>query len=756
MALEKGIRLGPYEIVEPLGSGGMGEVYRARDTRLDRDVAVKVLPECLACDDSLLTRFDREAKLLATLTHPNILTVYDVGTDQGVSYVVMELLEGESLQQTIKTSPLEWQKALSIATSIAQGLCAAHSKGIVHRDLKPENIFITTNSVVKILDFGLARVEVETEEQNASRLVTVAQDTSPGTLLGTIPYMSPEQVRGQTLDHRSDIFSFGCVLYEMLAGARPFASASAVDTIAAILKDPVPDLSKFAQEIPQQLNEVILRCLEKDPNNRFQSAQDLLDALQQISPDTSPRRVARRGRSKSTIDSIAILPFLDANPDPESEYLVDGITDNIIHTLSEFPKLRVMARSTVFRYKGQSVDAVELGRTLNVRAVFTGRLTHRGKQLQMQTELVDVSTGARLWGEDYTSTMENLHNLEQEIARRILEKLRLRTRKRATKVQKPTENTDAYQLYLKGRYFWNKRTLEGFRRSIECFDEALHLDPNFALAHAGLADAYSFMGGYGYFPSREAYTKSKQEAIRALELDPTLAEANTSLATVQYRYDWNWSDAEKSFQKALQLNPGYITAHHWYGVFQVLTGKFPEGLQKVEKAATIDPLSVVIQWTLGYIYYYARDSENALKACWRALELEPAFARVYIDIGLIYIQQSKNLEGIYEIQRGISLLDQSPSLLATLAYAYGVSGQKEEAQKILTDLQEEAKRQYVSPYSFALVYIGLGEKDRAFEELEKAFERREDALVSLKVNPRFDSLRNDPRFESLLHRIGLV
>ena len=756
MALEKGIRLGPYEIVEPLGSGGMGEVYRARDTRLDRDVAVKVLPECLACDDSLLTRFDREAKLLATLTHPNILTVYDVGTDQGVSYVVMELLEGESLQQTIKTSPLEWQKALSIATSIAQGLCAAHSKGIVHRDLKPENIFITTNSVVKILDFGLARVEVETEEQNASRLVTVAQDTSPGTLLGTIPYMSPEQVRGQTLDHRSDIFSFGCVLYEMLAGARPFASASAVDTIAAILKDPVPDLSKFAQEIPQQLNEVILRCLEKDPNNRFQSAQNLLDALQQISPDTSPRRVARRGRSKSTIDSIAILPFLDANPDPESEYLVDGITDNIIHTLSEFPKLRVMARSTVFRYKGQSVDAVELGRTLNVRAVFTGRLTHRGKQLQMQTELVDVSTGARLWGEDYTSTMENLHNLEQEIARRILEKLRLRTRKRATKVQKPTENTDAYQLYLKGRYFWNKRTLEGFRRSIECFDEALHLDPNFALAHAGLADAYSFMGGYGYFPSREAYTKSKQEAIRALELDPTLAEANTSLATVQYRYDWNWSDAEKSFQKALQLNPGYITAHHWYGVFQVLTGKFPEGLQKVEKAATIDPLSVVIQWTLGYIYYYARDSENALKACWRALELEPAFARVYIDIGLIYIQQSKNLEGIYEIQRGISLLDQSPSLLATLAYAYGVSGQKEEAQKILTDLQEEAKRQYVSPYSFALVYIGLGEKDRAFEELEKAFERREDALVSLKVNPRFDSLRNDPRFESLLHRIGLV
>ena len=756
MALEKGIRLGPYEIVEPLGSGGMGEVYRARDTRLDRDVAVKVLPECLACDDSLLTRFDREAKLLATLTHPNILTVFDVGTDQGVSYVVMELLEGESLQQTIKTSPLEWQKALSIATSIAQGLCAAHSKGIVHRDLKPENIFITTNSVVKILDFGLARVEVETEEQNASRLVTVAQDTSPGTLLGTIPYMSPEQVRGQTLDHRSDIFSFGCVLYEMLAGARPFASASAVDTIAAILKDPVPDLSKFAQEIPQQLNEVILRCLEKDPNNRFQSAQDLLDALQQISPDTSPRRVARRGRSKSTIDSIAILPFLDANPDPESEYLVDGITDNIIHTLSEFPKLRVMARSTVFRYKGQSVDAVELGRTLNVRAVFTGRLTHRGKQLQMQTELVDVSTGARLWGEDYTSTMENLHNLEQEIARRILEKLRLRTRKRATKVQKPTENTDAYQLYLKGRYFWNKRTLEGFRRSIECFDEALHLDPNFALAHAGLADAYSFMGGYGYFPSREAYTKSKQEAIRALELDPTLAEANTSLATVQYRYDWNWSDAEKSFQKALQLNPGYITAHHWYGVFQVLTGKFPEGLQKVEKAATIDPLSVVIQWTLGYIYYYARDSENALKACWRALELEPAFARVYIDIGLIYIQQSKNLEGIYEIQRGISLLDQSPSLLATLAYAYGVSGQKEEAQKILTDLQEEAKRQYVSPYSFALVYIGLGEKDRAFEELEKAFERREDALVSLKVNPRFDSLRNDPRFESLLHRIGLV
>ena len=752
MALEKGERLGPYEILEPLGSGGMGEVYKARDSRLDRDVAVKVLPENLSGDSSLLSRFEREAKLLATLSHPNILTVFDVGTDHGISYVVMELLEGISLQQRITESTVDWEKAIQIAISIAQGLSAAHSKGIIHRDLKPENIFITTNSVVKILDFGLARIEPNSGDQRLSRLATVVQDTSPGTLIGTIPYMSPEQVRGQILDHRSDIFSFGCVLYEMLAGSRPFASASVVDTIASILKDPAPNLLKSSPKTPPHLDAVIQRCLQKDPEHRFQSVEDLLDSLKEIRPD----RVASVARSRKAIDSIAILPFLDTNPDPESEYLVDGITDSIIHSLSEFPKLRVMARSTVFRYKNQNVDAVGVGRTLDVRTVLVGSLRHEGRQLHVQAELVDVLTGARLWGESYASALDDLHSLEHEITDRIIEKLRLRTAKRKKRqIVKPTQNTEAYQLYLKGRYFWNKRTLEGFRKAIDCFDEALHLDPNFALAYAGLADAYSFMGGYGYFPSREAYIKSKAEALKALELDASLAEAHTSLATVQYRYDWNWKEAEQSFQKAILLNPGYITAHHWYGVFQVLTGKFKEGIAKVEKAATIDPLSVVIQWTLGYTCFYARDYDRALKACWRALEIDPAFARVYIDIGLCYIQQSKNQEGIYEIQRGISLLDPGPTLLSTLAYAYGVLGQKEEALKILQDVTEEAKRQYVSPYNFALIHIGLGDKDQAFEYLEKAFERREDALVSLKVNPRFDSLRSDPRYDALLKRIGL-
>jgi serine/threonine-protein kinase len=751
MALEKGIRLGPYEILDTLGAGGMGEVYRARDTRLDRDVAVKVLPSNV-CDDTLLTRFQREAKLLATLSHPNILTVFDVGTDQGISYVVMELLEGESLQQRIGKSALTWQKALEIAISIAQGLSAAHSKNIIHRDLKPDNIFVTINSVVKILDFGLARMEPASGDQRISRVATVLQETSPGTLIGTIPYMSPEQVRGQALDHRSDIFSFGCVLYEMLVGTRPFASASAVETIAAILKDPVPDLLKSGQKIPPSLDEIIRRCLQKDPAERFQNVDQLLEALKQIRPE---EKVVAKS-SRKTYDSIAILPFLDANPDPDSEYLVDGITENIIHSLSQFQKLRVMARNTVFRYKGQHVDAIGIGRTLGVSAVLTGNLMHHGRRIDLQTELVDVQTGATLWGEVYTSDLDGLHNLEQKISQQIAAKLRLRAvRRRVRKAPKPTENTEAYQLYLKGRYFWNKRSLEGFRKSIDCFDEALHLDSKFALAHAGLADAYSFMGGYGYFPSREAYTKAKSEAIKALELDPSLAEAHTSLATVKYRYDWNWQDAEESFRKAIELNPGYITAYHWYGVFLSLTGRFQEGLASIEKAANLDPLSVVIQWTLGYTYYYARDYEKALKACWRALELEPAFARVYIDIGLCYIQQSKNQEGIYEIQRGIALSDPSPSLQATLAYAYGMLGQKEEAEKILHEVTEESKRVFVSPYSFAVMHIGLGDQDRAIEYLEKAFERREDALVSLKVNPRFDSLHSHPRFSELLKQIGL-
>ncbi len=751
MALLIGTRLGPYEIIEPLGAGGMGEVYRARDTRLERDVAVKVLPETLTKDASLLARFDREAKLLATLSHPNILTVFDDGADHGFSYVVTELLEGETLKEVIRKSVLEWPTALEISVSVAQGLSAAHSKGIIHRDLKPENIFLSTNSIVKILDFGLARADSFSDQQDVSRAATLFRDTSPGMLIGTIPYMSPEQVRGLPLDNRSDIFSFGSVLYEILSGCRPFASDSAVETIASILKDPTPDLLDSNATVPPQLDAVIRRCLEKDPQDRFQNVEDLLQALKEVQPDAKPAPI----RSGKRIDSLAVLPFLDVNPDPDSEYLVDGITDNIIHTLSQFPKLRVMARNTVFRYKGQMVNAVQVGRMLNVRSVLTGRLVHRGGQLIVQTELVDVLTGASLWGEEYTSDLEHLHSLEQEIAREISEKLRLKVVKRKRKIQKPTENTEAYQLYLKGRYFWNKRTLEGFRKAIDCFDEAIHLDPGFALAYAGLADAYAFMGGYGYFPSREAYTKSNAVAVKALQLDPSLAEAHTSLATVKYRYDWNWKGAEESFRKALELNPGYITAHHWFGVFLALRGRFKEGLAEVEKAAVLDPLSVVIQWTLGYLYFYWRDYEKALKACWRALELDPAFARVYIDVGLCYIQQSKNQEGIYEIQRGIALLDPSPVLQATLAYAYGLLGQKEEAQKILNDLLELSKRQYVSPYNFALIYIALGDKDQAFDYLDKAFERREDSLVSLKVNPRFDSLRSDPRFDSLLKRIGL-
>ncbi len=751
MALEKGKRLGPYEILSSLGSGGMGEVYRARDVRLDREVAVKVLPETRVCDADLMARFDREARVLAALAHPNILTIYDVGSESGLNYVVTELLEGDSLFARIKQSPLPWKAAIEIAIAVADGLTAAHSRGVIHRDLKPENIFITSNSVVKLLDFGLARQEQVVSDGQASHLETAIQDTSPGTMIGTIQYMSPEQVRGQVVDARSDIFSFGAVLYEMLVGCRPFSSSSAVDAIASILRDPAPDLLRNDLNIPPQLDIAIRRCLEKNPEDRYQSMQEVTGILKSI---LSGGSIVSARRLKAP-DSLAVLPFEDENPESESEYIADGITDNLIHTLSQLPRLSVMARGTVFRYKGRTADPISVGRSLNVRAVLTGRIRHHGGDLCIQTELVDVLTGARLWGEDYTSRLEDLLSLEQEISLRIVEKLRIKTVRRKKRIQNPTENSEAYQLYLKGRFHWNKRTLEGFRRAIDYFGEAAHLDPNFALAYGGLADAYSFMGGYGYIPSREAYSKAKVEAVKALKLDPTLAEAYTSLGTVQYRYDWDWAGAEESFRKAIQLNPGYIIAHLWFGVFLVLTGRFPEGLAEVRKAMDLDPLSIVVHWTMGYVNYYARDYERAIEAGRRAIDLDPAFARVYVDIGLCLIQQGKNQEGIYEIQRGISLLERNPSLMATLSYAYAISGEKAEAERLLQDLIEEARRQYVSPYSYSLVCIGLGKRDEAFEWLEKAFETREDALVSLKVNPRFDSLRSDTRFQSMLRRIGL-
>jgi serine/threonine protein kinase/Tfp pilus assembly protein PilF len=766
MTLAAGTPLGPYRILSPIGEGAMGEVYRAEDSRLEREVAVKILPARLAEDPELLSRFEQEAKALAALSHPNILAVYDFGSDANTHFVVMELLEGETLRARMKKAPLGWDKAVEYAIDIAEGLAAAHSKGIVHRDIKPENIFITADERIKILDFGLAHLRKDGPE-GGSWMATVAGGTRPGLILGTLGYMSPEQVRGLPVDARSDIFSFGCVLFEMVYGKPPFSTASIADTMVALLKEDLVQPQDPGIQIPAEVDRLLRHCLEKNPEDRYQSTRDLALALRMIRSGSgiwdagiqkleSGKSNKRRG-AKRIIDSLAILPLTNASLDPEAEYLSEGITESIINSLSQIPKLRVMARSTVFRFKGQNTDPQTIGKELNVRGVLTGRVMQRGSKMNVLVELVDVLDGSQIWGEQYNLNISDLITVQEEIASTISSKLRIKLigedKKKMSK--RHTENTEAYRLYLRGRYYWNKRSEYGLQKGIEYFEQAILQDPEYALAYVGLSDCYNMLGGYGYMSPVDAYQKAKSLAMKALEIDDTLGEAYSSLATVKYRFDWEWAEAETLFQKAIHFNPGYPTSHLWYGVYLSLLARFDEALAEVDRALELDPLSVVINWTKGYILWYARRLDESIAQHRKTLEMDPGFIRVHVDISLAYLQKGMYEQAKKELQKAMSLSDQVPAILATLGYVYGISGDTDEALRILKELNESSKRRFISPYNIALIHVALGRKDEAFEWLEKSYQEREDAVVSFKINPRLDPLRSDPRFSDLLRRIGL-
>ncbi len=789
-----GQMLGHYRILSLLGRGGMGEVYLGEDTTLGRKVALKLLPAPFTSDEERLRRFEQEARAVSALNHPNIITIHEIGQVNGTHYLVTEHVEGETLRQRTERERLTLSRALDIAGQVASALAAAHAAGIAHRDIKPENVMVRPDGLVKVLDFGLAKLAEPSEmlgsrpESGVNRrtLTEASLNTAAGMVMGTVGYMSPEQVRGEETGPTSDIFSFGCVLYEMVTGQRAFARQTAAETMEAILQDEPPEIASSDQDVPDELERVIRHCLEKSPAERFQSARDLSSALREIwsgsnlvksrsAPTRSHARPAvwvamaivllllgvvylLTGRAE-TIDSVAILPFANEGANPDAEYLSDGIAESIINSLSQLPKLRVMASSTVFRYKGQEVDPRKAGQDLRVDAVLTGNLFQRGETLIIKAELVRVSDGTQLWGDEYRRKSSDALAVQEDIAKQISEKLRLRLtsdeQKRLTKHY--TENAEAYRFYLKGRYYWNKRTPESLNKGIEYFQQAIDNDPSYALAYAGLADSYSLLGSTtGGLSPRENFPKARAAALKALEIDDALAEAHAALALVRLRYDWDWPAAEREIKRAIELNPNYATTYQWYANYLAIMGRLDEAIAEEKRAQELDPLSLNINTIVARRFYDARQYDQAIEQCQKTLEMDPNFAQAHFTLGQAYEQKTRYEEAIAALTKATTLSPSNPFHVSALGHAYAVSGQKSEAMKILDQLNELSQRRYVSPHEIAIIYAGLGEKEQAFAWLEKAYADRSWRLPFLKVEPRFDSLRSDPRFADLVRRVGLA
>jgi serine/threonine-protein kinase len=747
-----GSKVGPYEVISLLGEGGMGQVYRGRDPRLGRDIAIKVLARDALQDADATARLEREARAIAALSHPNIVAVYDVGHEDGSFYLVTELLEGKTLRDSMQAPPMSWRRTVEIGAEVAEGLSAAHAKSIVHRDLKPENIFLTDNGRVKILDFGLAQTDPVLSQRDEGNIPTTRWfQTQPGTVIGTLGYMSPEQLRGESVDPSADLFSLGCILFEMVTAKKPFHRDSGAATIAAILKDDLPrDL--LAAAVPPELQRIIEGCVEKNPTTRFQSARDLALTLRAIGssaslPNDGLLRTMTRRRASKSIDSIAVLPLANASNDPNTEYLSDGITEGIINKLSQLPKLKVMARSTVFRYKGRQTDAQSVGRELRVRAVLTGVVKQVGERLHISVELVDSLDGAQLWGESYNRELADLLKLQEEMSREIADKLRLKLTGAEKKKlrKKTTENSEAYQLYLKGRFHWNKRTEEGLRRGIQFFREAIESDPSFASAYAGLADCFITLATNIPLPPRETMPKAKAAAMRAIEIDDGLAEAWASLGAVRWWFDWDWEGAEEAYRRAIALNPNYATAHDGYAMLLSARGRFDEAVEQISKAADLDPLSLIIAVHAGWPFYFARDFESAIRRFRKALDLDDKFIPAHGWLGMALGQQHRYREALDAFGRALEV-ERVPILTAMLAHAHALAGDRDRAMMLLNDHAASARDRYISPYDIAVIHAALGDKQASLAQLQAAVDDRSPWMVFLNVDPRLDVLRDEPAF----------
>jgi len=816
----------------------MGEVYLAQDPRLERAVALKVLPEELAADVQRMRRFMQEAKTTSSLNHPNLLTIYEIGQEGPIHFIATEFVDGITLRERMR-SPLDLKDSLRIVIQIAEALAAAHEAGVVHRDIKPENIMLRRrDQIVKVLDFGLAKLTeefIERQDADPDASTRMIYRTEPSVILGTMRYMSPEQARGLPVDARTDIWSVGVVLYELIAHQAPFTGPTTSDLLVSILDREPALLSESAPDTPAELQRIVRKTLAKDREKRYQSIKDLavdleglrwelevnqerersgagiprpqqltsspaLTTTETTAPTTAPlegqlypsQQLSSTGHivagirqvnkgvlvalaavlilvlsgvyfyfsrsNERSIDSIAVLPFVNVDGDPNMEYLSDGITESLTDSISQLPNLSVIAHSSVFRYKGRESDPQTVGHQLGVRAVLMGRIVQRGDRLIVSAELVDVQNNRRLWGGQYDRRPSDILAVQSEISREISEQLRSRlTNEEQKRVAKHyTENTDAYQDYLKGRYYWNKRTGDDLKRAIDYFNQAVTKDPGYALAYAGLADCYIVIPNYSDVSTQEAYAKGKAAALKALELDDSLAEAHTSLGGIKSDYEWDYAGAENEVKRALTLNPNYATAHHWYAQMLSPMGRHEEALAEIKKAQSLDPLSLIINAVIGDTYIKARQYDLAIDQLRKTIEMDKNFILAYRYLGNAYLEKGMYNEALVSFRTADTLAGQSLERTESLRQAYASGGAQGYWRKQLEFLKADAEKGALVDYAVATVYARLGDKEQAVSWLEKAYHAHDPYVVYLKIDPPFDNFRSDPRIIEMMRRIGLA
>lgn len=816
-----GAEIGHYKVLQMLGKGGMGEVYLAEDIKLDRKAALKILPPEFAADEVRMSRFIREAKAASALNHPNILTIYEIGEAENIQFIAAEFIKGKTLNEYVKSHHLDVRSALEIAVQIASALDEAHSAGIIHRDLKPDNVMIRDNGLVKLLDFGIAKLSVlpkiaeppkRLKEKTNSSLYSAK--TNLGTIIGTADYMSPEQAKGKEIDSRTDIFSFGVVLYQMMSGELPFKGETASEIISAILNsDPKP----LKAEVPIEISLIIEKCLKKNKDERYQTIKEVLFDLEEIRKDitfgeksqrTSPitnefttdRQTHRlsatneiiRGKfnpnklfigslalllisifiyfgyqffnPNKQIKSIAVMPFINESANKNVEYLSDGMTETLIKRLSEIPNLSIKARSTVFTYQGKNILPNKIGEELKVDAVLLGRLFQQGDDLKLHLELVETATQNVLWSANYDRKMKELASLQREIAGDVSENLQLKLtaaeQKQVTKTY--TNNSEAHQLYLRGRFHWNKRNIKDFQLAIEYFKQAIEKDPKYALAYAGLADTYVLIPLYSNSRPNEFMPQAKQSAQKALELDENLAEAHASLGRILNSFDYDWEGAEREFIKSIKLNPNYPTAHQWYAEFLSFRERHDEALKEISKALELDPLSLTINRMKGNILGFAKRNDEAIAQLNKTAELYPENALVRYNLGDIFAAKEMYAESVEQYLIAFQLEGRSAEEIQKFKNAYQQKGWKgfwSEHLKSLLEIQNtvlrEEKNAYLNNESLAFAYAANKNKEKTLEYLNQAFIEHDPSLITIKMSNVYDFLATDSEFKELIKKIGL-